>query len=160
MLSSPITPENASTVAELIRIVDAIDRAVDAKDWAVARSYFADELTVDFQSLSGQPAARVAADGLVSAWATNLTAAKTSLHMRSNHQVFLAEGQASVVSAGYAFNRMEGAGDPLWEVWGTYEHSLAKTEAGWKVDGMKLTVAHQRGNMWVRDTVPAPDANF
>ena len=36
----------------VIRIADAIDRAVDAQDWKLARSYFADRVTVDFSSLS------------------------------------------------------------------------------------------------------------
>ncbi|MFB9979399.1 hypothetical protein ACFSQQ_14425 [Mesorhizobium kowhaii] len=39
----------------VIRIADAIDRAVDAQDWRLARSYFADRVAVDFSSLSGQP---------------------------------------------------------------------------------------------------------
>nr|WP_312887777.1 nuclear transport factor 2 family protein [Mesorhizobium caraganae] len=49
----------------VIRIADAIDRAVDAQDWKLARSYFADRVTVDFSSLSGQPAATIASDDLI-----------------------------------------------------------------------------------------------
>lgn len=30
----------------VIRIADSIDRAVDAQDWRLARSYFADRVTV------------------------------------------------------------------------------------------------------------------
>ncbi|MES2057293.1 MAG: nuclear transport factor 2 family protein [Pseudomonadota bacterium] len=146
---------DSQTIAEIIRVVDAIDRAVDGKDWAVVRSHFADRLTADFSTLSGQPAADIPSDALVQAWATNLTAAKTSFHMRTNHQVTLAGDVAEVESAGYAWNRMEGNGDPLWEVWGTYRHHLFRTSDGWKVDAMTLIVAHQRGNSWVRDTVPA-----
>ncbi|TIO00546.1 MAG: nuclear transport factor 2 family protein, partial [Mesorhizobium sp.] len=62
----------------VIRIADAIDRAVDAQDWKLARSFFADRVTADFSSLSGQPAARVASDDLIGAWAANLKGSKTS----------------------------------------------------------------------------------
>jgi hypothetical protein len=148
------TPDN-QTIAEIIRVVDAIDRAVDGKDWAAARSHFADRLTADFSSLSGQPPAEIASDALIQAWATNLTTAKASFHMRTNHQVLLTGDTADVESAGYAWNRMEGNGEPLWEVWGTYRHHLVRTPDGWKVDAMTLIVTHQRGNVWVRDTVPA-----
>lgn len=152
--STPVTAENAATIAELIRIADGIDRAVDAKDWPRARAFFADRVRVDFRSLSGQPPAEIAADDLIKAWSTNLTAAKTSFHMRTNHMVTIEGGRARMVSAGYAWNRMEGEGDPLWEVWGSYTHDFVQTPQGWRVTGMALDVSHQRGNFRVRDSVP------
>lgn len=135
----------------IIRITNQIDRAVDDKDWPRARSYVADRVTVDFSSLSGQPAATIAADDLIGAWSGNLKGNKTSLHMRTNHDVAIEGERATVVSTGYAFNRMEGNGDPLWEVWG-YRHSFTHQNDGWKVDGMSLSVAHERGNNWVKAT--------
>jgi hypothetical protein len=99
----------------VMRIVDAIDRAVDAQDWKLARSHFADRVTADFSSLSGQPAANIASDDLIGAWAANLKGSKTSLHLRTNHQVVLDADTATVLSNGYAWNRMEGNGDPLWK---------------------------------------------
>lgn len=154
MPGNTLTPHNAATIAELIRIVDAIDRAVDAQDWATARSMFADTVTVDFESLSGQPSATIPSDDLIAAWSGNLAGPKTSFHMRTNHQVTMDGRRATVLSAGQAWNRMEGNGDPLWEVWGDYRHTLIETSDGWRVDGMALTVTHQRGNLWVRDTPP------
>jgi len=65
----------------VIRIADAIDRAVDAQDWKLARSYFADRVIADFSSLSGRPAANIASDDLIGAWAGNLKGGKTSLHL-------------------------------------------------------------------------------
>ncbi|TPN88132.1 nuclear transport factor 2 family protein [Mesorhizobium sp. CU2] len=136
----------------VIRIADAIDRAVDAQDWKLARSYFTDRVTADFSSLSGQPAANILSDDLIGAWAGNLKGSKTSLHLRTNHQVVLEAGAATVRSNGYAWNRMEGNGDPLWEVWGTYEHHLIRSGAGWKVDGFTFRMTHERGNPWVKGT--------
>jgi hypothetical protein len=52
---------------------------------------------------------------------------------------------------------MEGLGEPLWEIWGTYEHGFVRTATGWRCDAMALRVAHQRGNLLVRDTPPAAD---
>lgn len=154
-LSTPIDGGNVATIAELIRIADAIDRAVDARDWALARSFFADRVRVDFEDLSGQPAIKIAGDDLIAAWSANLARGKTSFHQRSNHQVTLHGERAAMVSAGYAWNRMEGNGDPLWEVWGSYTHGFVRTPDGWRCDAMTLHVTHQRGNFWVRDTPPA-----
>jgi hypothetical protein len=136
----------------LIGIADGIDRAVDAQDWVSARAYFADNVTVDFSSLTGQPAATIPADGLIAGWAGNLRGSKTSLHLRTNHAVAVEGDRARIVSNGYAWNRIEGNGDPLWEVWGTYEHRLARTADGWKVDGFTFHMTHERGNPWVKAT--------
>jgi hypothetical protein len=136
----------------VIRIADGIDRAVDAQDWPRARNYFADEVAVDSSGLTGQPPATITADELVAGWAGNLRGSKTSLHLRSNHEVALDGDRATVLSNGYAWNRMEGNGDPLWEVWGTYEHRLTRGPDGWKVDGFTFRMTHERGNPWVKAT--------
>ncbi|MEM8856299.1 MAG: nuclear transport factor 2 family protein [Pseudomonadota bacterium] len=157
-----ITAQTAVDVAEIKRVADAIDAAVDAKDWPAARSLFADTISVDFTSLIGGEPATIPADALINGWSTNLTAEKTSFHMRSNHRVtFDGPDAATMASHGYAWNRMEAGaapengGNPLWEVWGSYEHGFVRTPQGWKVNRMSLTVAAQRGNTYVRDTVPA-----
>ena len=53
---------------QIIRVVDAIDSAVDDKDWERCRSYFTDEVEVDFTSLVGGAPARLRAGDLVDAW--------------------------------------------------------------------------------------------
>ena len=136
----------------LIRIVDQIDRAVDAQDWTRARGYFADRVRVDFSSLSGQPETTIPADDLIAAWAGNLKGSKTSLHLRTNHDVAIDGDRATVRSNGYAWNRMEGNGEPLWEVWGTYSAEMVRIGDGWKVDAFAFHKTHERGNDWVKTT--------
>ncbi|MDW3182736.1 nuclear transport factor 2 family protein [Roseobacter sp.] len=156
---SPITMETLVDHAEMIRVADTIDAAVDAKDWALARSLFTDEIRVDFTSLIGGEPATIPADGLIAGWSGNLTEEKESFHLRGNHRItFEADGSATMVSHGYAWNKMErgalaeNGGNALWEVWGTYEHSFVQTEAGWRVDGMSFFATAERGNDFVRNT--------
>lgn len=158
----PITAERLLATQEMIRVADAIDAATDRKDWAEARSHFADAVAVDFSSLVGGEPATIPADDLVGGWAANLTAGKPSFHLRGNHRVtFLDDGRAVMLSHGYAWNRLESGGlpenggDPLWEVWGEYVHGFTLTGEGWKVDAMSLAVGAERGNPFVRDT-PGP----
>jgi hypothetical protein len=150
--AAPATLEALLDERAAIAVVDAIDREVDAKDWAALPARFAPQVRIDFSSLTGQPPATIPAAALLGAWQGNLTAAKTSLHLRTNHQVTLAGDRATVVSHGYAWNRMEGNGDPMWEVWGTYEHGLVRDGAGWRVEAFTFRMTAQRGNAWVRDT--------
>lgn len=155
----PVTMETLVNQAEVIRITNAIDNAVDAKDWDLARSFFADTIDVDFTSLIGGEPANIPSDALIAGWSGNLTAEKESFHLRGNHQVtFPSAETAMVYSHGYAWNRMESGlaqengGEALWEVWGTYEHGLARTEDGWQVTSMTFTATAERGNDYVRNT--------
>ena len=163
--SNPLLPGDTVTAetlvinAELIRIADALDAAVDAKHWDLARSLFTDEIATDFTSLVGGEPATIPSDALINAWASNLTAEKTSFHLRGNHLVTFEDPEnATVFSHGYAWNRMErggleeNGGDPLWEVWGTYEHGFTLTEEGWKLNAISFFATAERGNNFVRNT--------
>lgn len=154
-----VTIESLVDIAEMTRIADAIDAAVDAKNWSLARGYFTDEITVDFTSLVGGEPATIPADGLIAGWAGNLTAEKESFHLRGNHRItFDGPDAATMLSHGYAWNRMErgaleeNGGDPLWEVWGTYEHRFIRIDEGWKVNFMSFHATAERGSVFVRNT--------
>ncbi|MEL6101997.1 MAG: nuclear transport factor 2 family protein [Pseudomonadota bacterium] len=158
-LAQPITQTNAVDIAEMTRIADDIDAAVDAKEWACARAPCTDEVSVDFSSLVGGEAVTIPADALIEGWSGNLTDEKTSFHLRGNHRVTFEGADTAVMhSHGYAWNRMErgaapeNGGDPMWEVWGTYKQSFARTDAGWRVTGMTFDRTAERGNPFVRNT--------
>ncbi len=148
---------DAATEIALIRIVDALDRAVDGKDFAAARALFADRIWFAAEALTGAPGSEIAADELVGGWARNLNRHKASFHMRSNHQAEIAGGGAVVRSAGYAWNRLDSRGDALWEVCGDYVHRFVRIDGAWKINGFELIVRHQRGDFAVRDTLPPQD---
>ncbi|MEM8631224.1 MAG: nuclear transport factor 2 family protein [Pseudomonadota bacterium] len=154
-----ITENTLLDRAEMIRIADSLDAAVDAKDWPQARSFFTETIDVDFTSLVGGAPATIPADALIQGWSGNLTAEKTSFHLRGNHRIAFDGAHAAVMeSHGYAWNRMErgalpeNGGEALWEVWGTYTHGFVRTEDGWKIDAMTFTATAERGNPFVRNT--------
>jgi hypothetical protein len=151
-LQAQTAQEKIADELEIRRVVDEIDNACDAKDWAKCREFFADEVDVDFTSLAGGEPARIKADDLIGAWTKNLFAEKKTFHMRSNHRIEIAGTRAEVYSKGYAFNLLEsGEVSGLWEVWGEYFHTLERAENGWKVSGMSLNVTHKRGDDRVRE---------
>ena len=149
------------------------------------RVSFAKEITVDVTSLAGGSPAVVTPEQLADGWAANLgtgfgQSAKTSFHQRGPGIVRIKGNKATLISKGYAWNRMEDTrpegGEPLWEVWGTYTYDLrrrarspragdatagtdgapGRKRSPWVVTAMTLDVAAQRGNDWVRDT-PSPE---
>lgn len=138
------------------RVVDAIDNAVDSKDWIACQEYFLDEIFVDFTSLAGDQPGLGPSNNLIDSWRTSLYADKKSHHMRSNHHITIDGDKAKVFSKGYALNILaRGLGDGLWEVWGDYVHTLHNTPEGWKCSGMAFTVTYARGNESVRDCLPS-----
>jgi hypothetical protein len=135
---------------------DEIDNACDAKDWEKCRTFFADEVAVDFTSLAGGEPAKISAEDLINAWKTNLFAEKKTYHQRGNHRIEIDGERATVFSKAYAFNLLEsGEVAGLWEVWGNYTHDFVRTGSGdWKCSAMKLEVVHQRGDERVRTYLP------
>lgn len=147
--------QNLADEIEIRRVVDEIDNAVDEKNWVRARSFFADKVDVDFTSLAGGEPARITADELIGGWRINFYADKKSFHQRTNHRIEIDGDKAKVFSKGYAYNLIEtGRVKGLWEVWASYAHTLEKTDGGWKVSGMTLTVAHTRGDDRIRTYLP------
>jgi hypothetical protein len=140
---------------ELARIPAEIEIAVDRKDWPKARSFFADQVRVDFTTLVGGEPATIPSDSLISGWSGNLKGNKESLHMRGTPLIEIKGDTATVYSNGYAYNKMPGATDgsgDMWEVWGNYTHVMQRTESGWKVTDFTFAKTHERGSMWVKAT--------
>ncbi len=133
--------------ATLIDIANALDAAVDAKDWDRARSYFADDVRVDFSSLGAGDPTTMPSDALIDGWRTNLFDGKSSFHLRGNHQVAVDGDRATMTSHGYAWNLLpELEGGELWEVWGVYDYTFARDADVWLITGFAFKATHQRGN--------------
>lgn len=138
--------------SEIVKLAAALDGAVDRKDWTAARTYFEDEVDVDFSSLGGTPS-RITATGLVGNWQAALTPDKQSFHLRGDPVVTVEGDTATMTSPGYAWNRrIEGGRGDLWEVWGVYEHRFTRTQQGWRISGMKFVKTFERGDPSVRST--------
>lgn len=149
-------PAPAADYLAMVRVADAVDRAVDAKDWDTARGYFTQDVRVDFSSIGGGAPGVMPADDLVGAWRENLFPEKASFHLRGNHGVeMLGEDVAEMVSHGYAWNKLPGLADgELWEVWGVYEYTFLRRDGGWKISAFTFRATHSRGNAAVPSAGP------
>jgi ketosteroid isomerase-like protein len=138
---------------DLIALADGLDSAVDAKDWARVRSFFAERITFAFAGTASE----MLADELVGTWRANLFAEKTSLHLRGNHLVEVEGDTATLRSVAYAWNKLPDIeGGDLWEVWGDYVYRYARTERGWKITSFAFSPKHSRGNARIPGYRPEP----
>ncbi|MBI4860667.1 MAG: nuclear transport factor 2 family protein [Candidatus Riflebacteria bacterium] len=166
LLSTAVRPDSARAAGsdplrlllderELVRLTNEIDVAVDRKEWDRARSFFTENVRVDFTSLVGGTAVTIKAGELISGWRTNLFADKKTMHLRGNHLVTIDGDRATVYSHGYAWNQLPGVGTDLWEVWGNYTHEMTRTQQGWRVTAMTFVKTYERGNSLVRTFLPS-----
>jgi len=140
---------------QIMNIIDGIDNAVDAKDWARARSFFTEIIYVDFSSLGGGNPTEMPADDLIGGWQRNLYAGKQSFHLRGNHMININGETATDYSKAYAFNAIdEGPVTGIWEIWANYSYTLVRADNDWKVTGMSVYKVQTRGDDNIRAYEP------
>lgn len=140
------------------RVADALDHAVDTKDWTAARAAFADRVVIDMASLDGPAGVELAADDIVAGWRRAFQGGKTSLHLRTNHLARINGDNATLSSHGYAWNRLPAGvldghdGPVLWEVWGVYDYRLRRDGDAWRITHFRFVARHERGPRAVATT--------
>jgi len=144
-----VRPRVLQGLVDRQEIVDTVVRyaqALDAKDWAGARASFADEIETDYGDLRGTGPERVRAEAFVELRRTALERLQTH-HLSTNHLVTLDGDRATCVSA-TLIHRLDPArtSDNTFDTLAHYTHTLARTPQGWRITGVKQTVAWNRGN--------------
>jgi hypothetical protein len=136
---------------DIIEFVDSIFDTVDAKDWEAAEQLFEPAVYVDFTSLNGGAPATVSNIQLVDGWRQGLHHGKKSFHLVGHYRVREDGDTANVGVKGYAYNVLdESLGGGMWEVWGAYDISLSRNDAGWRATGITFRAWHSRGDESVR----------
>ena len=138
---------------EIRRLADELFILTDRKEWAAARALFVDgEIAVDMSSLAGGGPLRMTAEQLFAGFAAGLHAGKASHHMATNYRITLDGDGGELWAHGYAWNHLPGIrdGEDVWETWGTYRLTCARTSAGWRLTGFQYVAKRNRGNDAVR----------
>ncbi|WP_428656898.1 nuclear transport factor 2 family protein [Runella sp.] len=126
----------------------AIFNGSDKHQWETVRHSLADEVLLDYSSMSGQPAAPTKADDIIAAWSGFLPKFAFTLHFLSNFEIHIQGGIANVFCKGSAIHHLPNAeGGDVWKVYGTYEFELAKLGEQWKTTSLKFNLLYQEGNL-------------
>jgi ketosteroid isomerase-like protein len=133
-----------------IAAVNGSFMAADAKDFDAYRSFYADELEVDFGGVNADASGTVRADDLRRSAERLVGPVTLTQHMISNHVVTIAGGLASVTYYEQALHVHPALGDDpavnTWTLYGRGEHRLRRTEDGWKIVYTRLVPVHSAGN--------------
>ena len=128
---------------ELAELVSNLGLLVDAREWAALEALFCEQVDVDYTSLNGGEPERAAAADLVGGWRAFLGTLQATQHLIANHVVTL-DGDEARVAANVTATHVA-AGDGHWVVGGRYDVRARRTDAGWRVAALTLTVRWQTG---------------
>jgi hypothetical protein len=143
----------ASDEDTLRRLADELFITTDAKEWEALLALFAEgEIEVDMSSLAGGGPVRMTRETLVNGFRAGLHPGKASHHMATNYRLVIRGDRAEIGAQGYAWNRVAalGAGNDLWETWGTYRLTARREVDGWRLDGFRYFSKLTRGDDAVR----------
>jgi hypothetical protein len=136
-------------------IIDAITRVTwyaDQRRWDDIPDLFADDLVLDYTSLSGGEPVTVKPEGIAGSWKSALANLDATQHLVSNHLVDLSDdGESAVATAHFVATHLlsNPQGAPTWTLGGHYRWTLQKIENRWKNDSMTMTKAWAAGNQQI-----------
>ena len=134
-------------------VVYAYATGLDRRDWKLYRSIFLDEIEMDFTSV-GIRAGVYRADDWVRDARALFAGFTATQHTSTNHVHDIRGDAATCVSnmqAEHFVAREPGAAPTApdaesWTIGGYYVNELVRSEAGWKLRSVTLTVTWSRGN--------------
>lgn len=126
----------------------AIFNGTDKRQWDRVRHSLADEVLLDYSSMSGQPAVQTKADDIIASWSGFLPKFAFTLHLLSNVEVHIQGGTATFFCKGEALHHLPNAeGGDVWKVYGTYDIELAQLGEQWKTVSLRFNLLYQEGNL-------------
>jgi hypothetical protein len=142
----PATLRDLLDRAAVIDTVNRVAMSADLRDWDAVRACMADTVLVDYTSLVGGTPAEVPADQLIDGWRATLPGFDATQHLLGNHQVTLRGDEADCLAHFQAQHRIgTGAQARIWELDGTYRHSLLRQPAGWRIRAVTMRWTFERG---------------
>jgi hypothetical protein len=139
---------NVTDETEIARRVYEYAYGIDTRDWDLYRSIFCDEVTTDFSSYNGREAATTSADEWVGGLQPLFTGLDATQHTMTNPLVDLDVDGDHARCRMYmqAAHLLHEDPDPEFTIGGYYDDRLVRTDTGWRISAVTLTVWWRRGN--------------
>jgi hypothetical protein len=152
-VTNPPTAMNTTVQAyldrqDVIATANAVFTTSDRREWDACARLFTEEVILDYQSLSGQPAESLSPQKITERWRGVLPGFGFTQHMLTNHEVEFPSANLAVCRFyGHAVHYIPQAkGGEEWGVYGTYRMELIRRKEGWQVRYMQYNHKYQHGN--------------
>lgn len=138
------TPDRAAVAS----IVESVGVLTDRGEFDALARLYADEFTLDYSSLNGQPASTKKPLELIAEWAGVLPGFDRTRHALSDVVVETSGNSATARANVVASHWM---GDSFWRVSGHYDYELTKLDSQWRITSMTFTLEDEEGSWDVFD---------
>jgi hypothetical protein len=144
---------------EIVRRRYEYAQGIDTRDFALLRSIFTDEITMDFQDYSGQPASKMKADDWVAGCKVLFTGLDSTQHVMTNPIVDINGDEATCRMYMKAEHFLQNdQGDDDFALGGYYIDQLKKIEERWTICAVTLKIFWNRGNRHIMGMAAARGA--
>jgi hypothetical protein len=138
---------------QICELVHRYALGIDTRDWAMFRSIFADEITIDFSSYREQPATTIGADDWVARVQPVFLGLAATQHAMFNPIVEIDGDAATCIMAMRATHALEHGHDDAWfTIGGYYRDTFVRIGGGWRITGVTLVVLWRRGDESIMST--------
>jgi ketosteroid isomerase-like protein len=124
-------------------IVESVGTLADTRNFETLETLYADEILVDYSSLSGQEAEIKSPQTLMSEWATVMPGFDRTRHELSNVSANVADNAATASADVVAGHWID---DAYWEVDGHYDYQLERDADTWRITSMTFTLEGETGS--------------
>ena len=140
-------PSPSETRIEVVETCTRMAVHADRRAWALLRGLFAEEVLLDYTSLTGGDPVQLTPDEIVVAWSATLGGYDATQHLIANHLVQV-DGDRAVCTASFqATHRLAGPhGSPLWTLGGDYRWELTRIDGRWLINSVVMTATWGDGN--------------
>ena len=142
---------SSGDIIDVINVINLYPIAVDSLRFDLFDQIFTPDIQIDF----GGPAAWENLEALKSAFEAIHRPFDATMHVTTNHQVFVDGDRASCISYVHGrFIRQLPEGGNTFESGGWYDDILVRTPAGWRIRARSCRSVWGAGNPVVLQTVP------
>lgn len=129
-------------VAAIKTIVESVAVLADSGSFEALEKLYADEIRVDYTSLSGGEPELKSPRALMNEWAGVLPGFERTRHEISNIEVTVTATSAVVTADVVADHHVAGL---FWQVAGNYRYELADTGDGWRIAAVTFNLQSEQG---------------
>ena len=131
------------TVETIIKTVNQMAYAADARDWLLCRSTFTDQVFVDYTSMAGGKPTTIPADALIESWQGLLPGFTATQHLLGTHIVEVDEDSAECRANFQATHILD---DETWTLGGRYHFRLQNNDGSWQISAITMTALWSVGD--------------
>lgn len=145
LATATLSPAQATPADEAAvkTIVESVAILADTRNFEALEALYADEVMVDYSSLSGEPAELRSPPALMNEWAATLPGFDRTRHALSDVEASVSGDSATARADVVAGHWIDGA---YWEVEGHYDYALIRGDEGWRITEMTFTLEDETGS--------------